>query len=59
MKSRSSFTYAAYFASCTLGLFAAALFGQAMDSILVGTVTDSTGASVAGASVTALIKTPV
>src|SRR5271169_3326855 len=39
-----------------LGLFAAGLFGQAMDSILVGTVTDSTGASVAGASVTALNK---
>ena len=39
-----------------LGLFAAGLFGQAMDSILVGTVTDSTGAIVAGASVTALNK---
>jgi hypothetical protein len=32
------------------------LFGQAMDSILVGTVTDATGASVSGASVTAANK---
>jgi Carboxypeptidase regulatory-like domain len=52
MKNRSS--------SCTLltflaalGLSTAALFGQASDSILVGTVTDTTGASVAGATVTA------
>ena len=34
----------------------ATLFGQASDSILVGTVTDSTGASVSGASVTAANK---
>ncbi len=40
----------------TLGLSATALFGQAMDSILVGTVTDATGASVSGAAITAANK---
>ena len=51
MKSRpSSRTLLTFLAA--LGL-AAALFGQASDSILVGTVTDTTGASVAGATVTA------
>ena len=37
--------------------FTAVLFGQATDAILVGTVTDATGAAVAGASVTATNKT--
>ena len=55
MKSRSS-SLKLLTLLTVLGLFAAGLFGQAMDSILVGTVTDSTGASVAGASVTALNK---
>src|ERR1700684_1509063 len=37
-------------------VFTAALFGQASDSIIVGTVTDSSGAAVAGATVTATNK---
>ena len=40
----------------TLSLFSVALFGQATDSNVVGTVTDSTGAAIAGAAVTALNK---
>ena len=36
-----------------LGLSPAALFGQAVNATLLGTVTDSTGATVAGAKVTA------
>jgi hypothetical protein len=40
----------------TLSLFSIALLGQATDSNVVGTVTDSTGAAVTGAAVTALNK---
>jgi hypothetical protein len=39
-----------------LCLFSIALLGQATDSNVVGTITDSTGAAIAGAAVTALNK---
>jgi hypothetical protein len=55
MKNRSSSLRVLTFAAA-LGLSTAALFGQASDSILVGTVTDTTGASVAGATITASNK---
>jgi Carboxypeptidase regulatory-like domain len=55
MKNRTaSLTLLTFLAA--LGLSTAALFGQASDSILVGTVADTTGASVAGATVTASNK---
>jgi Carboxypeptidase regulatory-like domain len=55
MKNRTaSLTLLTFLAA--LGLSITALFGQASDSILVGTVTDTTGASVAGATVTASNK---
>jgi len=40
----------------TFVVFTAALFGQASDSIIVGTVTDSSGAAIAGATVAATNK---
>ncbi len=55
MKSRSS-SLRLFTLLAALCLSTAALFGQAMDSILVGTVTDTTGASVAGAAIIAANK---
>ena len=52
MTSRSSSLTLLLFGSA-LALSTVALFGQASDSILVGTVTDTTGASVVGTVVTA------
>ena len=43
-------------ALATFVILSAVLFGQAADSILVGTVTDATGAAVPGATVTATNK---
>ena len=40
-------------ATAALTVLAAVLFGQALDSVLVGNVTDSTGAAVPNATITA------
>jgi hypothetical protein len=50
-----SFRSAVWLIAASL-LFAAMLFGQATDGIIVGAVSDSTGAAVPGAAITALNK---